>query len=82
MKLIPNEEYERLFDLAIKDHNQALALIRQRRSLLQPREPITIVAPWTCWKTGWQDMVRQSRPGLRAGHRKGPQKSPALDRLG
>ena len=25
-KLIPNEEYERLFDLAIKDHNQALAL--------------------------------------------------------
>ena len=26
MKLIPNEEYERLFDLAIKDHNQAVAL--------------------------------------------------------
>jgi tetratricopeptide (TPR) repeat protein len=25
-KLIPNEEYERLFDLAIKDHNQAVAL--------------------------------------------------------
>jgi len=25
-KLIPNEEYERLFDLAIKDHNQAAAL--------------------------------------------------------
>lgn len=26
MKLIPEEEYERLFDLAIKDHNQAVAL--------------------------------------------------------
>jgi tetratricopeptide (TPR) repeat protein len=26
MKLIPNPEYERLFDLAIKDHNQAVAL--------------------------------------------------------
>jgi tetratricopeptide (TPR) repeat protein len=26
MKLIPNDEYERLFDLAIKDHNQAVAL--------------------------------------------------------
>ncbi len=26
MKLIPNDEYERLFDLAIKDHNQAIAL--------------------------------------------------------
>jgi tetratricopeptide (TPR) repeat protein len=25
-KLIPNEEYERLFDLAINDHNQAVAL--------------------------------------------------------
>jgi tetratricopeptide (TPR) repeat protein len=25
-KLIPNEEYERLFDLAIKDHDQAVAL--------------------------------------------------------
>jgi len=25
-KLIPNDEYERLFDLAIKDHNQAVAL--------------------------------------------------------
>jgi len=25
-KLIPNEEYERLFELAIKDHNQAVAL--------------------------------------------------------
>src|SRR5690349_427506 len=26
MKLIPNDEYERLFDLAIKDHDQAVAL--------------------------------------------------------
>jgi tetratricopeptide (TPR) repeat protein len=26
MKLIPDDEYERLFDLAIKDHNQAVAL--------------------------------------------------------
>jgi tetratricopeptide (TPR) repeat protein len=26
MKLVPNDEYERLFDLAIKDHNQAVAL--------------------------------------------------------
>src|SRR6185369_6601625 len=26
MKLIPNDEYERLFALAIKDHNQAVAL--------------------------------------------------------
>src|SRR5439155_7541201 len=25
-KLIPSEEYERLFDLAMKDHNQAVAL--------------------------------------------------------
>lgn len=26
MKLIPNDDYERLFDLAMKDHNQAVAL--------------------------------------------------------
>src|SRR5689334_5826117 len=26
MKLIPNDEYERLFDMAIKDHDRAVAL--------------------------------------------------------
>jgi hypothetical protein len=46
-KLIPNDEYERLFDLAIKDHDQAVALDALRRFTSTVQMPTTFGVRWT-----------------------------------
>ena len=47
-KLISNDEYDRLFDLAMKDHNQAVALNpTTQRVTSTGRRRNTIRAAWT-----------------------------------
>jgi tetratricopeptide (TPR) repeat protein len=56
-KLIPNEEYERLFDLAIKDHNQAVALDPNNAEMYFNRAQ-------TNYDRGTLDLVENKEPWL------------------
>ena len=55
MKLIPNEEYERLFDLAIKDHNQACALNPDNAEVYLNRAQ-------AYYDRGAQDLIYETEP--------------------
>jgi tetratricopeptide (TPR) repeat protein len=77
-KLIPNEEYERLFDLAIKDHNQAVTLNPSSAEVYFNRAQ-------AYYDRGALDLVENKdgkswfdAAGFRAGHRKGPPKPSAV----
>jgi tetratricopeptide (TPR) repeat protein len=90
-KLIPNEEYERLFDLAIKDHNQAVALnpsdaeiYFNRAQAYYDRGTLDLVynkEPWVVGPTtkSWLDAAASD---FEKAVENDPQNSLALDRLG
>lgn len=90
-KLIPNDEYERLFDLAMKDHNQAVALdpnnaemYFNRAQTNYDRGALDLVAntePWLVDSTtkSWLDAAASD---FEKAAKKDPKNSLALDRLG
>jgi len=90
-KLIPNEEYERLFDLAIKDHNQAVALnpsnadvYFNRAQAYYDRGTLDLVyntEPWVVAPTtkSWLDAAASD---FEKAVENNPKNSLALDRLG
>jgi len=90
-KLIPSEEYERLFDLAMKDHNQAVALnpgsaevYFNRAQTYYDRGTLDLVynnEPWLVDPTtkSWLDAAASD---FEKAIEKDPKNSLALDRLG
>jgi tetratricopeptide (TPR) repeat protein len=90
-KLIPNEEYERLFDLAIKDHNQAVALDPSNAEVYFNRAQayydrgagdfVYNTEPWLVDPTtkSWLDAAAAD---FEKSIEKDPKNSLALDRLG
>jgi tetratricopeptide (TPR) repeat protein len=90
-KLIPSEEYERLFDLAMKDHNQAVTLnpsnaevYFNRAQTYYDRGTLDLVyntEPWLVDPTtkSWLDAAASD---FEKAIEKDPKNSLALDRLG
>src|SRR4029079_15840248 len=90
-KLIPTEAYERLFDLAIKDHNQAVALdpsnaeaYFNRAQAYYDRGTLDLVYNTEAWVVppttkSWLDAAASN---FEKAIEKNPKNSLALDRLG